>query len=315
MKVLVVTNMLPIADSPYFGIFVKEQIEGIQKYYPQINPRIYFINGKKNRFNYLWSIIRVNWLLLFKRFDLIHIHYGLSGFFLLLNPFIKIPIITTLHGSDFNASQKTVKKIVKEVLKRSTDIIYLNNTMLEKLKKYGKRMHHIPCGVDTEVFKPGRTTKSDEPIKIAFPSSKLRPEKNYPFFNEIIEYLEEVHSFKISVVEIDNKTRHEINVILNSVDLLCMTSLTEGSPQIIKEAMCCNTPIVSTNVGDVAVLLTDVNNTTVINDYNKIKFAEAIIEILAHKSIQRAKNGRDRVFELGLDERSTSEKLFKVYTG
>jgi teichuronic acid biosynthesis glycosyltransferase TuaC len=43
--------------------------------------------------------------------------------------------------------------------------------------------------------------------------------------------------------------------LLNAADLLLLTSLTEGSPQVIKEAMACNCPIVATDVGDIREII------------------------------------------------------------
>lgn len=315
MKVLTVTNMWPMPESPYYGIFVKEQVEALKSHYPEVNNRVYFINGRNHKMAYLWSMLKINWLLVFNKYDVVHIHYALSGIFLLLNPFIRIPVVTTLHGSDFNTQSSLISKLTEIVLKRSTDIIYLNNIMRNHLKKYGKKMHHIPCGVDTKLFRPEKKAfRNHEEISIAFPSSRLRPEKNYGFFKEIIKHLQQRFGFKINIIEIHNKTREQVNTILNSVDLLCMTSLSEGSPQIIKEAMCCNTSVVTSNVGDVKVLLKEVKNSRVLDSYAVEEFCLAINQIVdLHKGNKVSTQGRTRIFELGMDLESTSHKLIKVY--
>jgi glycosyltransferase involved in cell wall biosynthesis len=46
--------------------------------------------------------------------------------------------------------------------------------------------------------------------------------------------------------------------LLNAVDVALMCSFMEGSPQFIKEAMACNCPIVSTDVGDVKEIIKNV---------------------------------------------------------
>ena len=59
----------------------------------------------------------------------------------------------------------------------------------------------------------------------------------------------------------------KINLILNASDLLLVTSLSETGPIIVKEALACNCPIISTNVGDVQKLIRNVQN-CYISEYN-----------------------------------------------
>src|SRR5712664_1222709 len=44
----------------------------------------------------------------------------------------------------------------------------------------------------------------------------------------------------------------EVPVWLNASDVLLLTSMHEGSPTIVKEALACGLPVVSVDVGDVA---------------------------------------------------------------
>ena len=313
MKVLTVTNMWPMQNSPYYGIFVKEQVEALKKYYPEVNNDVQFINGKKSKLNYIWSVFKINWLLTFNKYDVIHIHYALSGLFLLFNPFIKHnKVIITLHGSDFNSS-KFLRKIVNAILKKSTTIICLNDTMLNNLEVFQKEMYLIPCGVDTDLFNDKEEKNQNNTINIVFPSSKSRQVKNYLLFEKIINNIESKYQIKINVVTLDRMTRVKINTVLNEADLLCMTSFTEGSPQVIKEALCCNTPIISSNVGDVKQLLKDVENCYVINSYLVDDFSDAIMKILNLPKENRKSNGRGKIFKLGLDEKSTSAKIIEAY--
>lgn len=274
--------MWPIESHKYFGIFVKEQVEGLNKYYPEVKNNVIFINGRENKLNYLLSILKVNWHLLQNKYDLVHIHFGLSGLFLIANPFLRIPVITMLHSADIDIakSNKLFILISKLVVGRSKHVFYLNQKMNEILGKCSATLEYLPCGVNTNDFQPTPTLTRNSSIKIAFPASSKRPEKNYKLFKEIIDLLHDKHNILAETVEIHDKSRTEVCEILNSVDIVLMTSISEGSPQIIKEAMSCNRPVVSSAVGDVAYLLENVKNSYVIDSYNAVDYLNPILNIL-----------------------------------
>lgn len=309
--------MWPSINQAEFGIFVKEQVEGVKKYNPKVNFEVFFINGRKSSLNYLISIFKLNFYLIFNRIDLIHIHFGLSGVFSLVNPFIKCPIVTTMHGSDLNnqGSSSLINWISRKVAHRSDEVILVNKLMLAKLPNIKSKVSILPCGIDTNFFSPLKKIRTDRiEVQIGFPSSKERFVKNYPLFVEIISLLEKIYQLKIRIVEFTNKSRSEIHQSLNEIDLLLMTSLSEGSPQIIKEALCCNTPIVSTNVGDVSNLLKGVDNSCVVETFEPTDFLKPIIKILDQNIDNKlCSNGRTKIFKLGLDEESVSKRLINIY--
>ena len=304
--------MLPIPEHPYFGVFVEEQVAGLQKYYPEIDNEVLFINGFVHKYNYVLSIVKINWHLLFHSYDIIHLHSALSGLFLLFTPKRK-NVIITLHGIEINDPKQY--KISKYVIKKACKLICVSEGIKDIVKKQvpDTPTFIIPCAVCDNFFVEKEVEKNKDLVKIAFPASKNRPEKNYVLFKQIIESLEKEKKISIEIIEIHGKTRTEVCEILNDIDVLVMTSTSEGSPQIIKEAMCCNAPIVSSNVGNVAILLRNVKNCKVINNFDIHAFVNAIDEILNCKPAARRSNGREQIFTLGLDEKSTCEKIFNLY--
>ena len=47
MKVLVITNMFPTQELPYYGIFVKEQVDELERQLGKVNIDTLFLSEKK----------------------------------------------------------------------------------------------------------------------------------------------------------------------------------------------------------------------------------------------------------------------------
>lgn len=315
MKVLFVTNMFPVPDYIYFGIHVKEQINAIEALGP-FEKEVYFINGRADKLNYLRSISGIRKLVKRGGFDLIHIHYGLAGLFLL---FFKpaIPVVITLHSGELYQKKGYLnhlmqKNITLSLLKRVDKIIVLNDDMVQLLKPHAAKLLKQPCGTDLELFRERRVlTRPEKKIKIGFPGNKARPEKNFILFEQIVGKLRA--EFDISVIEFHNLTREEVVRDLNEIDLLLMTSLVEGSPQIIKEALACNKPVVSTNVGDVSDVLNGVRNSYSIDSFEPDDFVGAVKEILLLPREDRLSDGRDKLRKMGLGADQVARVVKQVY--
>ena len=94
----------------------------------------------------------------------------------------------------------------------------------------------------------------------------------------------------------------------NAVSLHLMTSDFEGSPNSVKECICCNTPVVTTNVGNVEDMLSGAENCFVSKDFSPVTLAE-----LVHKAISIKYSPRELIFQRKLDRISVSQELIEIY--
>ena len=89
-----------------------------------------------------------------------------------------------------------------------------------------------------------------------------------------------------------------------------MTSKTEGSPQVIKEAMACGCSIVSVDVGDVAERIEGVQGCFVVKSRDPRELAEALEKAIVFSS---KTNGREKILEYALTNKQVAERIIKIY--
>ncbi|MGE3539043.1 MAG: glycosyltransferase [Candidatus Tectimicrobiota bacterium] len=104
-------------------------------------------------------------------------------------------------------------------------------------------------------------------------------------------------------------SREEVLWMLNAADCLLVTSYHEGSPNIVKEAMACNLPIVSVPCGDVVERLRGVHPGGV-TAYDASALAHLITEVLR---AGRRSNGREQLRAQGLTLEAVAQQLSHIY--
>lgn len=257
MKILVVTNMYPKKDQPYYGIFVKEQVEGTRKILGDENVGCLFLDGKNALQKYVFSFFS-----LWKKYqklkpDIIHMHFGLSILpVLFLYPLLKYhqcKLILTTHGGDVIGHYPITRFITRVAIALSDHIINVSQQTHQLVNSLTKHCIYIPCGITDEFT---ASTVAREKI-VVFPSSPKRHEKNYPLFCSIIDKVKLLHSEPFDVAVLEDLSRTEVAALLQKSACMLMTSDYEGSPQAVKEAILCGLPVVSTPAGDVPLLLED----------------------------------------------------------
>lgn len=242
-------------------------------------------------------------------YDLVHAHYSLSAFSATLAG-VK-PLVVSLMGSD------TVTPLPVRILLRVLSLKRWNVTIV-KTPEMKTRLSLdmaivLPNGVDLERFAPmekheARVQLNIPPEKkvILFVAAKDRPEKNLPLALEVVKSL---NDNTIELIHLYNKQTSEVALHLNAADLLLLTSQREGGVNVIKEAMACNCPIVSTDVGDVRNVISGTEG-CFISGPGSSSIADDIRRAL---SFGRRTEGRARITELGLDAATVAQRIIGIY--
>lgn len=237
-------------------------------------------------------------------YDMVHAHYGLSG--LLANLQRKVPVVTTFHGSD---THYPPIRMLSKLTARLSKFNIITNQCQFKLLGLKKDTALIPCGVDTELFVPMEKDKCRKAMGLSldrkivlFGSSFDRKVKNSPLAQEAILKLEGV-----DLLELKGYNREEVVMLINAVDIVLITSLKETGPLVIKEALACNTAVISTDVGDVKTVLGEKYKKFLINP-NASELAQKLQWLLNQKDCP---DYRDLV--MGYDLKLIAKKIKSVY--
>ena len=243
-------------------------------------------------------------------FDVIHAHYSMSAFAASLAGVR--PIVVSLMGSDVKATG--LYKLLICFFARFFHwkaIIVKSQDMYDDLQI--KRALIVPNGVDLDLFKPLDKTMclyslgwDAEKKHVLFPANPSRPEKDFALAEKSIDLLDgnvEVHVF-------EQVEHQKTPLFFNASDVVLLTSKWEGSPNVIKEAMACGCPIVSTDIGDVRERMAGVEGCFVANTREPEELARLLQRAI---SFEGKTYGRDKIIADGLDNRQVAKRLVEIY--
>lgn len=241
--------------------------------------------------------------------DVVHAHYGLSG--LLANLQRKVPVVTTYHGSDIN--DKKVLSFSKLAMYLSVWNIFVSHKTLA-IAKPKKKYSLLPCGIDLSALQltPKNEARQKKGLKsnkkyILFAGAFDNVVKNVSLAKEVVALFQDANA---ELLELKGYSREEVTLLMCAADVFLMTSFTEGSPQVIKEALACGCPIVSVDVGDVKERIDKVEGCFVANTRDSKKMAELLQKAMAFEGKTQ---GRERIIADGLDNGIVAKKLIDIY--
>ena len=340
MKILIIAS----DKNGHFAPFIEEQMSALQACGVEIIR--YGVTGK-GIVGYLRELPALRRLIRAERPDIIHAHYGLCG--LLANLQRLVPVVTTYHGSDINVpSILRFSKIAMRlsaynifVSKRNIDLA-IGRRGEEAKRRLGK-YSLLPCGVNLPRPWSDMQTQQVEQLTLnqwvqnvlntdvkhvlfagAFDNAVKDPElakSVIAFCNEAmgnrqwaieldVNRQSPIANRPIELLELKGYNRDHVNALMYNCDALLMTSKTEGSPQVVKEAMACGCPIVSVDVGDVAERVSGVNGCYVVPTREPKDIAEALQKAIA---FGERTNGREKIVEMGLCNEQVAEQLLYIY--
>lgn len=242
--------------------------------------------------------------------DIIHAHYSLSGFISALS-FTKKPIVVSLMGSDVNNANILIIFLLRVFSTYFWNATIVKSSRMKALLKL-PNIKVVPNGVDLNIFHQinksiaqNKLSWESDIINILFSSDPERPEKNFDLACRSVELIKEEYNIKIHCLK--NIAPRNMYLYYNAADVLLLTSFKEGSPNVIKEAMSCNCPIISTDVGDVSAVIGNTSNCYIVGF--KPSDISKVLTLLFNNGLRS--NGRTHIKYL--DSKFIANRMVNIY--
>jgi teichuronic acid biosynthesis glycosyltransferase TuaC len=317
VNILVATAMYPTPENPAFGSIIRTQVEALKQ--AGVNLEVLLLRGRTRKLMYLNGVVQLRQRLARQPVSLVHAHYGYVG--MVARTQWKVPVVVTYHGDDLlgtigaNGKTRVLSRwtaAASRLLARTVDaVIVQSDEMASKVDR--SNVYVIPHEVDLQTFRPtereaARATLGLDAGKkyLLFAANPRIAVKRFPLARAVAERLAAEDS-EVELLVVHRETQERLALYMSACDALVFPSYQEGSPNIVKQAMACNLPIVSTDVGDVRKIVGNTDGCYVVRP-DVADFAERLRELLRRRERTQ---GRQRVAHL--DCPNTARQVIRVY--
>lgn len=304
-----VTNQYPTSSRPYTNPAVLHQVAGLRALGVDVDV-LAVERAQRGRLAYVALIPALLQRWSHGGYDLLHVQFG--GLQALLGSLVaRGRTIVTFHGTDLHggraeslparASRRTAVLCSRAAARLAGGVIVVSPTLMPLLPASARqRAQVIPTGVDYSLFRP-------EPVETARAKLGLADHLKLVLFSDVsgssltgsrlkrrdlaMAAVDRVRALypQTRLLVVSQQPYWRVPLYLNAADCLLLTSDVEGSPNIVKEALAVNLPVVSVDVGDVALQCSGVANCQIV-----ARDPELLGQALARAfSMGRALGGRE----------------------
>jgi glycosyltransferase involved in cell wall biosynthesis len=253
--------------------------------------------------------------------DVVHAQFG--KFTALIAAFAGAPLVITFRGTDIN--RNTRYSLARSALGLgasqlaaffASGIVCVSREIRDKvLAGRWRPTLLLPTGVDLNTFRPMDRAAARRRLgcgareKIVLFNAGKNPDVKDPAL-AAAAVAEAKSSVKdVRFVVLDGSARPEdVPLYMNAADVLLLTSRSEGSPTVVQEAMACNLPVVTVDVGDVRERLEGVAQCEVVGSRDPAALGMALARVL-----RAGRRSDGRAHAEALDVGAIASRLVEFY--
>ena len=323
MRVLMVCPELPSASSPGSMAPGARQIQSIAN----LGIDVDIVDMRGIRFlKYLLNLTKIRRLATYA--DIIHAHFGYCGLlakYAQLGKRSQTPIVMSFMGDDllgtpYNSAGDLTWFSVQMVRQHKRLARHVSQVIV-KSAEMASILDPLACtvisnGVDVHAFQPQDSQLARKQLGldpqcpyILFPGNPDNPRKGHSLATEAVRLANHRLDIPAQLIPLWGIQPDQVVLYMNACNAMLMTSLVEGSPNVVKEAMACNQPVVGVPVGDVHNLLDGVTGSfRVQRDASQI--ADALVKIIERNC---KSDGRHALINRRLDLESVALSIVDIY--
>jgi glycosyltransferase involved in cell wall biosynthesis len=322
MRVLFVTNLWPDDVRPWHGSFVYSQGRSLRA--AGVDLDVLAIRGYASKGEYARAGLDTLRRNFDPSYDVVHAHYGYSAVVARLE--LRAPLVISYCGDDLlgtpeagrpwqmSRGSRALAWSFAQVSRVAAATITKSREMERCLPRRAQaRNHVIPNGVDLDMFAPIDQAQarrqlgwSEAETVVLFAGNPSVERKNHPLAEEACRLAAEQRpGLRLRVAS--GIPPEQMPVWMSAADALIHPAWSEGSPNVVKEAMACELPVVATPVGDIEERLAGLAGCHVVPPQAD-RFAEALLDATEHKPLAAA---RQAVSELSLER--VARRVMDVY--
>jgi teichuronic acid biosynthesis glycosyltransferase TuaC len=317
MRVLMVTSDWLWNSWGGPAVFIARQADFLRR--EGVDVDLFPFRGARDPRNYLAAWREVRRKIQGGSYDLVHAQFGQSGITALPKT---VPLVVTFRGDDLEGiigengryiPSGWLLRCVSRMVARRADAVIVVSGHMRRYLPGPVAAHVMPSGIDFDLFRP-------EPRDIVRRRLGLPLEERLVLFVGNPKLARKRHALAQAAVALTSQTlptrllvgwempHRQIAELMNAADALILTSMQEGSPNSVKEALACDLPVVAVPVGDVASRLHGIEGCELCPDDRVQTIATALARVL-----QRGGRIEGRAAVRALDERLLTQQLIGIY--